>query len=81
MGMLNLSNGGVRQMTINVWEKWWQKHRENERSKRLQRELMRLLHNRSDIAQQSIARQKREHPGQPESWYLDKVIYDLEREA
>ena len=68
-------------MITDAWKGWWQRHTEKERSNRLKRELMKLLHNRSDLAQQSIERQKLEHPGQPESWYLDKVIYDLEREA
>ena len=68
-------------MTTNIWNKWWQGYRESERSNQLQHELTSLLHNRLDTAQRLIDLQKAKHPGQLESWYLDKVIYDLEREA
>ena len=36
---------------------------------------------KSDTAQRLIDLEKIKHPGQPESWYLDKVVYDLKREA
>ena len=54
-----------------------QRHRFNQ----LHKELMTLLHDRSDTAQRLVNLQKVKHPGQSESWYIDKVIYDLRREA
>ncbi|MGV2830470.1 hypothetical protein [Myxosarcina sp. GI1(2024)] len=40
-----------------------------------------LLHSQSDIANRLIDLEKIKHPGQSESWYLDKVIYNLRRAA
>ena len=68
-------------MTTNVWNRLWQEYRESDRSNQLHHELMLILHNRSDTAQQLVELEKVKHPGQSESWYLDKVIYDLRREA
>ena len=67
-------------MTNNIWHKWWQGYRESNRSNQLQHELMTLLHDRSDTAQRLVNLEKVKHPDQLESWYLDKVIYDLKRE-
>ena len=68
-------------MTTNILSKWWQQVRESDRSNQLHHELMILLHGRSDTAQRLVNLEKIKHPGQSESWYLDKVIYDLKREA
>ena len=40
-----------------------------------------LLHGQYDTAQRLINLEKKLHSGQSESWYLDKVIYDLRRAA
>lgn len=68
-------------MTTNIWNKWWQEYRESDRSNKLHHKLMLLLHGRADTAQQLVNLEKVKHPGQLGSWYLDKVIYNLEREA
>ncbi|MGB3496373.1 MAG: hypothetical protein WBA57_26845 [Elainellaceae cyanobacterium] len=48
---------------------------------RLHHELMVLVHGQHDTAERLITSEKRRHPGKPESWYLEKVIYDLTRDA
>ena len=75
-------------METNILNKWWQGYRQSvyetsqrHRSNELHHELMSLLHNRTDTAQRLVNLEKIKHPGQSESWYLDKVIYDLRREA
>ena len=75
-------------MTTNIWHKWWQEYRKSVGEARqkhhfnqLNQELMTLLQHRSDTAQRLVNLQKVKHPGQSESWYLDKVIFDLKREA
>ena len=75
-------------MEANILNKWWQEYRKNvytprqkHRSNQLHHELTILLHDRADTAQRLVNLEKMKHPGQPESWYLDKVIYDLQREA
>ena len=75
-------------MKTNILNKWWQEYhesvceaRQRHRSNKLHHELMILLHGQSDTAQRLIDLEKIKHPGQSESWYLDKVVYDLRREA
>ena len=68
-------------MTINILNSWWQQYREAERSNKLYHELLILLHGQTDTAERLIDLEKNKYPGQIESWYLDKVIYDLRRAA
>lgn len=68
-------------MTTNILNRWWQQYREVNQYNKLHHELTVLLHGQSDTAQRLIDLEKIKHPGQSESWYLDKVIYDLRREA
>ncbi len=68
-------------MTNNILHNWWQQYREADRSGKLHQELMTLVHGQSDTAQRLVDLEKIKHPGQSESWYLDKVVYDLRREA
>lgn len=48
------------------------------------KELRQLLNLPSDSADQTIDRYinnlKERHPGHDEEWYLDKIIYDLEKD-
>ena len=68
-------------MKTNIINKWWQEYREVDRCTRLHYELMILLHGQSDTVRRLVNLEKNLHPGQLESWYLDKVIYDLKRAA
>ncbi len=45
--------------------------------KALRRKLLNLVHR--DTAERLINSAKRQHPGKSERWYLEKVIYDLQR--
>jgi len=45
--------------------------------KALRRKLLNLVH--YDTADRLISSAKRQHPGKSERWYLEKVIYDLQR--
>lgn len=49
--------------------------------KKLYRELLTLVHGQNDIAERLITLEKHRNPGKLESWYLDKVIYDIRRGA
>ncbi|GAB4551963.1 MAG: hypothetical protein Tsb0014_45980 [Pleurocapsa sp.] len=68
-------------MNTNILNTWWQQYREVNRSNKLYHDLMILVHGQSNTAQRLIDLERIKHPGQSESWYLDKVIYDLRREA
>ncbi|MEM1393428.1 MAG: hypothetical protein AAF757_07570 [Cyanobacteria bacterium P01_D01_bin.116] len=45
--------------------------------KALRRKLLNLVH--YNTADRLISSAKRQHPGKSERWYLEKVIYDLQR--
>jgi hypothetical protein len=68
-------------MTTKILETWWQQYREVKYCNHLENELFNLLHGQSNTAKRLIDLEKIKHPGQSESWYLDKVIYDLRRAA
>jgi len=68
-------------MSTNIFHQWWQGYREANNIEKLQRELMSVLHDRSDLAERLVNQEKIKHPGQTESWYLDKVVYELGREV
>jgi len=50
-------------------------------SNRLHQELMVLVHNDHHVAERLLKLEQIKHPGHPEQWYLEKVIYDLQRDA
>jgi hypothetical protein len=47
---------------------------------RLQRKLMRLLHDDQKVADRLIAQTALKHPGKTPDWYVEKVMYDLQRD-
>jgi hypothetical protein len=68
-------------MPHHILDGWWQQYREAKKASKLHHELLILLHGKSETAKRLIDLEKIRHPGQLESWYLDKVIYDLRRKA
>ena len=70
-------------MTTHTIQSWWQQYREAIRCSNLREELRLLLYggigDEEVMAQRLIDVEKSIHPGQLESWYLDKVIYNLRR--
>lgn len=49
-------------------------------SPRLQQKLLRLLHNDWDTANRLLSKVKMKNPNKSVNWYVEKVIYDLERD-
>jgi hypothetical protein len=49
-------------------------------SPRLQQRLVRLLHDDRAAASRLVAQAQIRYPGQSPNWYVEKVIYDLERD-
>ncbi|KAB8316441.1 hypothetical protein SD81_024895 [Tolypothrix campylonemoides VB511288] len=49
-------------------------------SPRLQQKLLRLLHNDWDAANRLLSKVKIKNPNRSVNWYVEKVIYDLERD-
>jgi hypothetical protein len=47
---------------------------------KLQKKLLRLLHNDVDTASRLVAQAKRKDPTRSINWYVEKAIYDLERD-
>ncbi|MGD1912583.1 MAG: hypothetical protein ACFB2X_17555 [Rivularia sp. (in: cyanobacteria)] len=52
-------------------------HSSDRGCKALRHKLLTLVHR--DVAERLIRLAKRQHPGKSERWYLEKVIYDLQR--
>ena len=70
-------------MSTHTVQNWWQNRREQARCSNLREELRLLLYggtgNEESTAKKLIDVEKSKYPGQLESWYLDKVIYNLRR--
>ncbi|NJP08972.1 MAG: site-2 protease family protein [Leptolyngbyaceae cyanobacterium RU_5_1] len=45
----------------------------------LRKQLLNLVKQRQETAEQLVALEKAKNPGKPERWYLEKIIYDLRR--
>ncbi len=45
----------------------------------LKQELLTLVHGNTATADRLLNGEKRQHPNHTEKWYLEKVIYDLQR--
>ncbi|MEH2269074.1 MAG: hypothetical protein V7K68_11675 [Nostoc sp.] len=55
-------------------------YRNDPRNRYLQTDLLTLLKGDVASAKRLLAQQRRKNPGQSDNWYLEKVIYDLERD-
>ncbi|BAY16898.1 hypothetical protein NIES21_27320 [Anabaenopsis circularis NIES-21] len=49
-------------------------------NKKLQQELLTLLHGNTEIATRLLQQQQNLNPGYSADWYLEKVIHDLKRD-
>ena len=49
-------------------------------SRKLQKQLLRLLHNERDTSNRLLSQVKMKNPNKSSNWYVEKVIYDLERD-
>lgn len=49
-------------------------------NRRLQHQLIEMLRGDIGAAKRLLAQQRRNNPGRTDNWYLEKVIYDLERD-
>ncbi|MEH2276673.1 MAG: hypothetical protein V7K40_18265 [Nostoc sp.] len=50
------------------------------KNRELQKRLLVLLHGDVTTAKRLLRQQRHSHQGQSDNWYLEKVIYDLERD-
>lgn len=69
-------------MSTYTLKSWWQNRREAARCFNLREELWLLLYGKGDeeiTVQRAIDFEKYQHPGESESWYLEKIIYDLRK--
>lgn len=57
-----------------------QSYRNDPRNRYLQTDLLTLVKGDVATAKRLLAQQRRKQPGQSDNWYLEKVIYDLERD-
>lgn len=64
-----------------IFNRWYRNYRQAMTRSQLRSELYALVHGQKDTAQRLIDLEQVRHPGHSESWYLDKVIYDLRRSA
>ncbi|WP_190241035.1 hypothetical protein [Nostoc sp. 'Peltigera membranacea cyanobiont' 210A] len=57
-----------------------QSYRNDPKNRALQGDLLVLLKGDVATAKRLLLQQRRRNPGQADNWYLEKVIYDLERD-
>ncbi|MEH1786097.1 hypothetical protein [Nostoc sp.] len=50
------------------------------KNRKLQKRLLILLNGDATTAERLLKQQRQKHQGQSDTWYLEKVIYDLERD-
>lgn len=55
-------------------------YRNDPRNRYLQTDLLTLLKGDVAAAKRLLVQQRRNNPGQSDNWYLEKVIYDIERD-
>lgn len=55
-------------------------YRPHSENSELKQKLLRLLNGDVDAAKRLLKQQKQLHQGKSETWYLEKVIFDLERD-
>ncbi|MBW4425931.1 MAG: hypothetical protein KME50_16140 [Nostoc desertorum CM1-VF14] len=55
-------------------------YRTDPTNRALQNDLLILLKGDVPTAKRLLLQQRRHNPGQSDNWYLEKVIYDLERD-
>jgi len=57
-----------------------QSYRSDPKNRALQEDLLTLLRNDIPAAKRLLVYQRQLNPGKSDNWYLEKVIYDLERD-
>jgi hypothetical protein len=67
-------------MTTNVLSQWYRNYRETSACSKLRRELLSMVHS-EDTLERLINLEKRNNPGKPDLWYLEKIVYNLRRGA
>lgn len=55
-------------------------YRTDPRNRQLQHQLVEMLRGDIAVAKRLLRQQRQKHPGKSDNWYLEKVIYDLERD-
>ncbi|WP_265273220.1 hypothetical protein [Nostoc sp. KVJ3] len=50
------------------------------KNRKLQKRLLTLLNGDATTAERLLKQQRQRHRGESDKWYLEKVIYDLERD-
>lgn len=68
-------------MTTNVLTGFYRYWSESAACTKLRRELLILVHGQRTIADRLLTLERQKHPGKSERWCLEKVIYDLRRDA
>lgn len=68
-------------MTNNISNTWWESYRETVKVTKLYRQLVLLVDNCEDVAQSIISLEQKKYPGKAESWYLNKIIDELQQQS
>ena len=68
------------QMTTKISNTWWESYREAKKISGRYRQLVSLVDNCEEVAQSMINLEKNKYPDKAESWYLNKIIDELEQQ-
>ena len=60
---------------------WWQQYHEAIRSSQLRQELCMLVNGKQEVVNQLVNLEKHRHPGNLDSWYLNKILRNLRQLA
>lgn len=61
-------------MDKKISNSWWDSYRKTVKATKRFRELVRLVGNREDTAQNMLDQIKQEYPGKEDIWYLNELI-------
>lgn len=67
-------------MSIKNSRTWWESYREAVSITKHHQQLLALLNNRQDLAQNFINLKKIKYPNMTELWYLTKIIDELQQD-
>lgn len=66
-------------MNTRISNTWWDSYRETVKVTKLFRELVSLVNNREDVAQNMLNKAKKQYPGKTEIWYLNQLVDEIKQ--
>ena len=68
-------------MNTRISNTWWDSYRETVKATKLFRELVSLVNDREDVAQNMLNLAKQRNPGKAEIWYLNQLVLEIKHKT